>query len=427
MWNLKMGFRSVLYRKKQYLSLFLVCVVGAGLSLFCVFLVSGMLNALNNKARIYYGGDLQFLVGQKKLQIYNSSQYLKQLQDIFPKDCIISGRIDFDADESAFYFEGTSVRQRVIKGVDFQREQSLFENFNYADGDASDIYGTNGVLLSEPIAKQLNVHVGDAVTLMCDTYDDQKNTVELIVKGIFIDSSVFGMYTSYMDIEFLRKATYADDDWCNRIGIFFPKENLTEKKTLAYQKELEKFYTMHPISYDKNVFYSAMRDSIESPLCALIPLEANLAELKIIIDAMSIISKLIIYILTIIVVAGIASTYRVLVMKRIDEIGIFKAVGMKRSRIFTLLLTETSVLVLFGCIFGFIFSLILCIITGTVDFSIIPAFDVFLNNGHIEPKYSFSGILSVCVPLFVTTMLAVMFAVVKAVKITPVEALAVTE
>lgn len=427
MWNLKMGFRSVLYRKKQYLSLFLVCVVGAGLSLFCVFLVQGMLNALNNKARIYYGGDLQFLVGQKKLQIHNSSEYLQQLQEIFPKDCIVSGRIDFDADESAFYFEGTSVRQRVIKGVDFKKEQSLFDKFNYAAGDALDIYGTNGVLLSQPIATQLNVQVGDAVTLMCDTYDDQKNTVELIVKGIFIDSSVFGMYTSYMDIEFLRQATNAGEDWCNRIGIFFPNTNLTEKKILTYQNKLEELYDMYPLSYDKNDYYSAMKSSKEKPLCALIPLDANLSELKIVIDAMSIISKLVIYILIIIVVAGIASTYRVLVMKRIDEIGIFKAVGMKRSRIFTLLLSETSVLVLFGCIFGFIFSLILCIITGTVDFSIIPAFDVFLNNGHIVPKYSFTGILSVCVPLFVTTMLAVMFAVVKAVKITPVEALAVTE
>ena len=43
--TLKMGFRSVLYRKKQYLSLFGVFIVGDGFSLFILFLVSGMLYA----------------------------------------------------------------------------------------------------------------------------------------------------------------------------------------------------------------------------------------------------------------------------------------------------------------------------------------------------------------------------------------------
>ena len=61
--SFKMGFRSIVYRKKQYLSLFLVCLFGTGISLFCIYTVDGMLRALEDKAKLYYGGDLQFLGG----------------------------------------------------------------------------------------------------------------------------------------------------------------------------------------------------------------------------------------------------------------------------------------------------------------------------------------------------------------------------
>ena len=69
--TLKMGFRSVLYRKKQYLSLFGVCIVGVGFSLFILFLVAGMLDALESKAKNYYGGDLNFIGGTWSLSIDN--------------------------------------------------------------------------------------------------------------------------------------------------------------------------------------------------------------------------------------------------------------------------------------------------------------------------------------------------------------------
>ena len=54
----KLGLRSLFYRIRQYVSLLLVCIVGIGVSLFCISLIKGMLASLSDKARIYYGGDL---------------------------------------------------------------------------------------------------------------------------------------------------------------------------------------------------------------------------------------------------------------------------------------------------------------------------------------------------------------------------------
>ena len=77
----KLSVRSLLLRWRQYISLFLVCAVGTGVSLFSFFLINGMLASLSMKAEIYYGGNYQFLGGRNSLEIYDCLELLF-LQDL---------------------------------------------------------------------------------------------------------------------------------------------------------------------------------------------------------------------------------------------------------------------------------------------------------------------------------------------------------
>ena len=139
------------------------------------------------------------------------------------------------------------------------------------------------------------------------------------------------------------------------------------------------------------------------------------------------IATFVIITLMIIIVVGVSSTYRVIVMKRINEIGIYKAIGMRRQAIFGVLLWETSILIVAGCLFGVIVSIILSKVISLGDFSFVPAFDIFLVNGVLVLQPSFFQTLLVSVAVYVTTTFAVLFSVQKSVKTTPVEALGVTE
>ncbi len=421
--ELKMGLRSLIYRRKQYLSLFLVCLFGVGVSLFCLYSVNGMLSALEDKARIYYGGDLQFIGGWGMDQPISNTELIKPY---FPESAIIAERFDFDADYAALYFEGTGVRQRVIKGVNFEKEKTLFANFNYIEGSAEGIYGTNGILLSEPIAQMLEVHVGDEVTFMLRNNAWQINTVPMIVKGIFRDSSLFGMYTSYMDRELLSNAYGYPADYCNRICIMLPDGTPSKKEIYSYQNTLSEHFNMYHIVEDKQEYYNNCLYTENQPY-ALIKLSANLQEIQIIIDAMKAIVSFIIIMLLIIIVTGVSSTFRVIAMKRINEIGIYKAIGMKRMKIYGMLLAETLLLIVAGCIAGYLFSCLLTGIVGLFDLSFIPAFDIFLINGKMKGIISFVYFLGIFVVVLVTTLAAVMFAVKKSVSVTPCQALAVTE
>ena len=421
--ELKMGLRSLIYRRKQYLSLFLVCLFGVGVSLFCLYSVNGMLSALEDKARIYYGGDLQFIGGWGMDQPISNTELIKPY---FPENAIIAERFDFDADYAALYFEGTGVRQRVIKGVNFEKEKTLFANFNYIEGSAEGIYGTNGILLSEPIAQMLEVHVGDEVTFMLRNNAWQINTVPMIVKGIFRDSSLFGMYTSYMDRELLSNAYGYPADYCNRICIMLPDGTPSKKEIYSYQNTLSEHFNMYHVVEDKQEYYNNCLYTENQPY-ALIKLSANLQEIQIIIDAMKAIVSFIIIMLLIIIVTGVSSTFRVIAMKRINEIGIYKAIGMKRMKIYGMLLAETLLLIVAGCIAGYLFSCLLTGIVGLFDLSFIPAFDIFLINGKMKGIISFVYFLGIFVVVLVTTLAAVMFAVKKSVSVTPCQALAVTE
>lgn len=429
MYGLKMGLRSLLYRKKQYTSLFLVCMVGVGISLFCLFLVEGMLNSLEDKAKLYYGGDFTFIGGKNDLTLPNVDSFIEQLVPVFPEGSVISSRFDFDADYSSFYFEGTEARQRVIKGIDFSKEMELFQGFNYLEGNSLNMAGSNGVLLSEPIAETLGVQVGDSITFLLKTTKGYTNTVVLEVHGIFRDSSLFGMYTSYMDINCLRKSYDVAQTWANRICIDFPADfKITQEKVEAFQSQLEQKFTMFPLVDDKEIFYQPLLSkSFSEPHYALVDLYANLEDLKVLIDAMKIIAAFVILILMVIIMVGVSSTYRVIVMKRINEIGIYKAIGMNRMGIFSVLLSETSLLILVGCVAGMIFSWILCRVISCFSFSFIPAFDIFLVDGKLLPKISFLQSLLISVLVYVTTTFAVLFSVQKSVKMTPVDALGVTE
>ena len=209
-----------------------------------------------------------------------------------------------------------------------------------------------------------------------------------------------------------------------------PDGTPTKQELEGYQTALSEKFKMYPLVEDKQQYYNdciyAKNFEGEQPY-ALIKLSANLQEIQIIIDAMKAIVAFVIVMLLIIIVTGVSSTFRVIAMKRINEIGIYKAIGMKRMKIYGMLLTETLLLIVAGCIAGFVFS---CLITGVIglfNFSFIPAFDIFLINGKIKGIISFVYFLGIFVIVLVTTLAAVMFAVKKSVSVTPCQALAVTE
>ncbi|WP_294431196.1 FtsX-like permease family protein [uncultured Treponema sp.] len=432
MYQTKIALRSLIYRKTQYVSLFLVCMFGVAISLAAISISTGMIRSLNQKARIYYGGDFALMcsVNDDGLEIFDYEEKLALVKSVMPDDAVVTERMDFDARHSSFYFEGTQALQQTIKGVKFANEADLISSFIFVEGGLDNLddfaEGSNAVLISAPIAKMMNVHVGDEITFQLETYDDYINTVQVEVKGIFQDSSVFGMYTSYMDFDFLKEAYGRPKNFANRICVNFNKRKITEKDLHSFYDSLSGVFNMYPWVDDKDDYIDATEDFKEETW-GFIPLSANLNDVEIMELAMDAVISFIVVILTIIIIAGIGSTYRVLIMKRITEIGIYMAVGMKKRSIIATLLFESFLLLVAGCFAGLILSGLLCSLLSVFDFSFIPSFDMFLEKGNLSPRMDVIKSVSVIVSVITVTLLAVLYSTLKSIKIMPVEALAVTE
>ena len=428
MYQLVLGIRSLLYRKKQYISLFLICLFGTGISLFCLFMSNGMLLSLSQKAEIYYGGDFCIMSGSwDERRIEDYEKICAEIDQLLPPEADVTFRYDFDAGEIAsFYYEGEEVRQRVLKGVDFDASKKLFSKFNFVCGNADIEKGSNKVLISQPIAKKLGAGLGDEITLYLRNINGYINTVPLVVNGIFQDASVFGMYTTYIDFTFLREAYGRDAAFANRICVDFPDvSGLDDSKLEEIQKLLSTKYKMYPLVDDKNQFYN---DTDVSPdTFALIPLKANLNDVKILKNAMTAIINLIIILLVIIIVAGIGSTYRVIVMKRINEIGVYMAIGMKKRAIMQSFLFECLFLLISGCLGGFIFASILCKIFSLIKFTFIPSFSIFLTKGYLCPVLDGQALGILFLTVIFVTLFAVFYSVKKCVNIMPCKAISANE
>ncbi|WP_407400304.1 ABC transporter permease [Treponema sp.] len=428
MYYFKISSRSLLSKWRQYISLFLVSMFGVAISLFLMFVISGMLSAMATKAKIYYGGDFQIQGGYDYLEYFHASEYVKKVQSVLPKNAVVSKRISVRAHESFLSYEGSEARFRQVIGIEFDKEQALFENFNFVEGSAKDLSDRYDVLISEPIAKMLSIHAGDQLTFVVTNTGHGIDTIPFVVKGIFRDSSVFGMYTVYFSIDYVNEFEREEADYANRICVYFPDGSYSSKDLPKYHKALSSVLNMYPLVETKEDFYEVLYGpGFEEETSCIVSVESAMENLKLIIDAMNWVSMLVIFALVVIIIVGVSSTYRVLVLKRVNEIGIYKAIGMNRFNVYRILLSEACCLMLCGCLSGLVLSLALCGILRCFNLSFIPAFDVFLTNGVIAPRLEFSNIVAIVVFVFVTTIAAVVLSIRKAVEITPVQALATTE
>ena len=425
--NFNFAVKSLFSRAKQYRSLFSVCAVGVCIMLSVLMVTDGMLDSMMEKMRQYYGGDYMMLADDGTAGCYFLEAYeelIAALKEILPKGTEVSYRYKKDSGDKSLFFEGVSVKQRSVQGVDFSLEEALFEKFTFVEGGIEIREGHDALLISEPAAKKLGVHIGDSVVLLMQSVFGYQNTVTLVVTGIFQDTSVFGMYTSYVDYKALMAALGFDQmNAIDKICVYYPSGAPSKREIARVQSELEKRFDMFPLSYDK----SAWQD-YEVPegkkVYALIPLAANVSDLQKLSKALRAIVAMIVIMLVLIISVGISSTFRVIILKRAVESGTFRALGMKPAGLMLLYFTEILLLLVSASALGFAASLVIAKIASTYNLSFVSGFDLFLTGGHLSPVLYAGEAACLLAVIFVTTLGAVLFTLRKLVHISPVGALA---
>ncbi len=123
---------------------------------------------------------------------------------------------------------------------------------------------------------------------------------------------------------------------------------------------------------------------------------------------------------------GLVNTMLMSVFERIQELGVFMAIGMNKKMVFSMIMLETTFLSLLGALGGIVCGIATMLLLGQtgLDLSRVggDALNEFGFPSLVHPTLEPSFFLMLVLLVFVTAILSAIFPCLKAIRLQPAEA-----
>ncbi len=246
-----MAFRYFRRYFRRYLFLFLALSFGYGIITSLTGLQAGMEESVYRSAQSHYSGDLTLIgrVNEKiESQIHDVNKILETIKSlgIQIKDFVIRTQV---GEDGILYFNGKSVRQKYVLGVDWiEHEKIYFMGLSYSQGNYTNWDPNTSIIISNPVAEELNVQLGDRILLEVYNRTGQINTRFFIVQAIINDASIFGYYKCYIDRSVLNDLIDFKVNEASSIGIYLKEGSSTDDAAVKIHKALvDKGFNLAPL------------------------------------------------------------------------------------------------------------------------------------------------------------------------------------
>lgn len=358
---------------------FAVILILTGLS-------SGAMRNVNDGATLYYGGDLLVLGHQKRPyytpMVRDHEGILSALKDSGIDHVRVARRTNY-FENGALFFGGESIRQKKVAGIDWKAESGVFASMDFVSGSAGNMDGSDGILLSRAAADKLHVRVGDDILLAVTTVTGQRNTADLVVRGVFADSSIFGYYTSYMDLERLNRLIGFQEGEYTTLGIRLSDGSSAARwAPLLHAKLAEKVPTF-PYVATQPELWSRLAGDWTGVTYAVLTLDGYLSDVKTLIAALNVGTVFLLFLMFGFIVIGISNTFRVIVYRRIREIGTLRALGWRSGKVRALFMAESVLLSVAGIALGSLLGFLALSAVSWFPVPRIPGIEIFLSGGRM--------------------------------------------
>jgi ABC-type lipoprotein release transport system permease subunit len=292
----------------------------------------------------------------------------------------------FSGSDAVIHYNGEAVQLKNLIGCDWDRESHLFSKMSFEQPPEPSI-GDDGIVISLPIAQQLNAKMGDMVILETETRFGQKNTGQFIIKGIVRDTSIFGYYKAYVSRLVLNRLIAYEDGDCSSVGFFLGDPLAAEQKRARLQEFLSGLVQTGPLVYDRDELAIERDRPWNGIRVFLYTMPVYLSEVSSLLDAINILTYFLYGMMLVIILVSAAVTYRLILHERAREMGTMRVIGFHGGDLRLVLLSEIIVLGLISLIAGFIFARVLSWAVSFLSFSWFPSFEIFLKNGKLTAMY----------------------------------------
>nr|BFD69098.1 ABC transporter permease [Bdellovibrio sp. HAGR004] len=402
---LKLALRNLLRNKERTL-LGLLMIIGStsGLTLFRAF-ADDTIQALETVSTEMHFGHLQVAKNLLWDNLYknnservvdNYDKLREDLSIIAPGITSVSGRMTIQGLMS----NGQKTENVSVIGFEIDKEKGVRNAMIIHEGTyfSDNKKNKNEILVGHLLAKRLNLKINDVVTLVANSFEEVINAKDFVYVGSFgSGTEEIDKYFSYVDLSAVQELvqTNSVDNVVIRVQ---NKKNLSEISQ-KIQGKLEIDYPNHKV-----------RDW------------RSLAELfrkvKSFYDTQSLIIQLI---MISIVVLGILNSVSMSVIERIGEIGTLRSLGTDSRMIVQMIVSEVIMLSLAGVILGSLTALAVGnIINLSNIYTEIPGASMPIKINFL---FSVNAFVQSSLLIVLTTTLASLLPVLKAVRINIVEAL----
>lgn len=423
--SLYFAFKTIIAQKRRFLLILAAVAVCFTLITVLSGFTRGVMEAIETKAARYFSGHVSvsgYVDGapgmrDPSLVMEAIGAYAEGIEGMSP-------RTVYYRTDASLFFGGESIRQRRLIGVRFRDELHQFEKLQLREG--SDIGalsdGSMGILISESAARLLKARLGDEVVIFLTTDSGQYSTGTFVVKGIFLESSLFA-YVAYIDIEAMNSLLGREIGAATDIAVFCANGVDGNDMTERIRTGLSSRFDVLPRLESRSALPAAIATAGSGSRLAVLSLDSQLSQIKSFIDAIMIINYVMLAVLILITVIGIINTYRIIVYQRTREIGVLRAIGMRRSSVVASFMWESLILSATASFLGLIAGVAIMQAVSAVDLSSIPITSIFTEKGRLVPYLDPHMVFLNFAIITVSLLVASFGPAYKASRISPIEAM----
>lgn len=344
--------------------------------------------SIQGKSARYFSGNVSITNFKSLISPFINVQEPINLLQKNRQISVVSPRTVYQRSDAKVLFGGEFFSLRKIIGLDSIIEIQTLDSLSLREPrEKNRLKYRKSILISSAIEKKMKVSIGDEVTVLLTTDSGNFNTDNFIVTGIFEESSLFA-YAAYLRRDDLNELLDRNIDSATDIAVFAKPAVDIEKLSREIHFELSKSYPTYPLfsslkERDEAIFSSANDGSDKF---VVLSQNAQLAQIKQVLDAMSLAVGFVMALFIAIVMVGVLNTYRVMVYSRRKEIGTMRALGMQRSGVRWMFIREALALSFVSCLAGTALSILICYGISFFDLSNIPAAGLFLERGRLMPR-----------------------------------------
>jgi putative ABC transport system permease protein len=305
------------------------------------------------------GGFFKVTAGQSAPVVTHYRKILEVVQANVPE-------LDFVTERGrgwAKVISETSSMNASLGGLDIQNEPGFRRVVQLKEGSLDALAEPGTILLFEEQAKRLGVRVGDVVTLSAYTLRGAANTVDARVVAVARNVGLLSSFNTFVPATTLRALYALNEDATGALQLYL-KDMRDIPKVEARLREVLPADGFQLMDKDPRAFWQkfevANREGWTGQKLDVTVWEDEISFVQWTLTAITWLSFVLIGILLVIIAVGIMNTLWIAIRERTREIGTLRAIGMQRTGVLAMFLTEAFTLSAASAVLGAALGLLVC-------------------------------------------------------------------